>query len=654
MASFKLIERATGREINVNVAQFLLRNEYATRNSQYGGVYWVDPDGYTTLQDKGDDIIEKIGWDSLVQLNEYYFANNPKYYLRLEKSIPTTTSPIRVFADPSLAEGVQYNIYTDNYGYIRLFHDDSTSYLENIVPVLRYRVRTYPLDEPVDIEIVPSWNMNSTGNDLYKPRIAFDFIHHQVALVSPYYFQYPSYAKGSATISSNTWLYVYPTELPRAATYTFTNTPPQLAPTTSNTYEYPSPRNWLYFPYTSQGNVVKIKNYGELSGKKVITTVQSRYIASAVPSGIITHYPTANWWLNCWGGFQYRNFDFLFDLLFDKIPTEGEDDPYPDDDDPNNPKPPDGQSPPSEGGDGDHDKDSDPIPLPPSPDFNPVGVGAINLYQMTPTTYLEFLKYLWSNVFYTAILKLFNDPIECIISTHIIGVNVPINGNDNITIGNVTAPVKANIVSTNFITVEFGSLDVTHFYGDSSDYDTVIQLYLPYFGYVTLNTYEVMGATLSLSYNIDILTGAFVALLKVKKSVDNTALDSVLYQYNGTMTYSVPIGSTNYSGITQGIINLISQQPNVSDFHVGYQRAGSLSSNTGYMSVKNAYVTILRPIHAKPNNFNHYMGLPYMGYVSLGSCSGLTICSQVWLNNVNATPEELDEIKKWLMEGVIL
>ena len=670
MASFKLIERATGREIVINTAQFLMRNEYQVSDTL--GVNWIDMSGYTTLQYKGDSIIDSLGWDDILQENEFYFENNPDYFLKCSQPKPLITSTT-IGADPSALPNdfTAMRVDREYYGYLAVYKGASTTPLFQLIPLYRFKVYEYVSGKEIDDVIIP-YSFNSTSL-YYDPRVAFDFVHKQVAVVSPYYYQFPTFSASDQSLSLTTRpqrnLWVRPVELPDTGTYTFNNAPPALSnnyTVNKNTsYYYPTPRNFLWYNFGANYTST-VETYGQLSDKKIITSVTA--YNSAKPS-VIDHptEDTLNWHL-----ITYVKYDTLFDLLFDTIP-EDDPDPYPTDPDDDTP---DGQQPPDNGGDGDRDKGSDDIPEPPVPGINPIGMGAINLYQLDTSTYLQFLKYLWSNVFYTAILKLFQDPMECIISTHLIGANVPVSGSDEITIGNVTTTVKANIVPNNFISVDFGSLQLNEFYGDSSDYETVVQLYLPYYGTVTLNTHEVVKSTLHLTYNIDVLTGAFVAFLRVTKNVDGTSLDSILYQYNGNMAYQIPIGSTNYSNITAGLLSLVGNvatagtmsaakaykatQSAVSDyldpsnFSMSYQRSGSVSGNVGYMSVKNAYVVLLRPVHALPSKFAHYVGYPYMGYTSLGSCSGFTKCYEVYVDKIIGTPEETEMIKQALIRGILL
>lgn len=90
-----------------------------------------------------------------------------------------------------------------------------------------------------------------------------------------------------------------------------------------------------------------------------------------------------------------------------------------------------------------------------------------------------------------------------------------------------------------FYRVDMGSVEIKEYWGNALDYQSTIQIYLPYIGYKTLDARGCMGKTLHLYYNIDLYTGNCVAQLMVN--------DSILYQFNGNMAYQLPLGQENFN-----------------------------------------------------------------------------------------------------------
>ena len=662
MASFQVERRDTGIQYTIKVGEFLLRDTFDRYTNSDGGVQLIKPNGYTEFNVMGDNVVEKLGLDALKQGAEYFFVNNPDYYLRLENPTGSLINDYTRYVDPSakISDYPETTIpilkVTRTYYQLSIYKNNTL-----ITPFLPFKIFT---DEKGNYTKYYIYTDGTSASPNYFPRFCFSFNQRLIARVSPYYFNYPLMLFPNRTIqtggtNAGSLYWENPTYI--GTSFYLRNTPKLTGNGNFGLHIY----NTDEYIYT-ESNITP--TYGMFSNKSVMDTVSaiqpvSNYTTNIFPSFNVDLLGLNN---NIAGMSAY---DFFYSLLFD---TLSETDPYPDNNgnggDGGNTNPS-GQTPPTTGGNPNGgDNTSDDIPLPNVPVINPINTGSVNLYEMSSGTFRQFMAYLWTNPFYTAIIKLFTDPMQCVISTHLIGVSVPTNRTGDIVIGNVNTNIKANIVDNNFIEINFGSLTINEYYKDSNDYDSIVELYLPYYGSVTLNTQEVMNATLTLSYIIDVLTGTFVAFVQVSKTIDGTNLNSVLYQYNGNMAYQIPISGADYSSfistalsLTAGAITktptprtdgttINSGQANIS---IGYERSGNLSANTGYMGIKSAYVTILRPIHSLPPNFAKYIGFPYEGYVSLGSCTGITICREVYIDNVIGSVDETEEIKRLLKEGVI-
>lgn len=648
MANFIVVKRDTEEEISIRVGTFIIRDNFESDGK--GNITIFNPNGWTYVMSMGDSIEDKLGLDNLIQGSEWYFKNHPEYYLKLSSTTPTTRTDIRYIDGSALPnENECYKIIQEYYSYIGIYKNNSV--LIYLCPVYKYSVVNYLNNTPIDKTYVAIGS--NALEPLYKSTLIFSFSQKLLFLYSPYYYQYPTYSSPTVDISTgNIYRNLYAEPIKNYANIAFRNAPPSSAVNQSVYFYNTDPPQFLTYG-------TNIKTFGDVSGRKVVSTVSSNYNSTGTYVRPTLNFRSLNY-QNIEGMTQY---DFMYYLLFD---TESEEKPYPDN---NGDGDNSGQSKPTTGGKPTGgDKNSDEILLPPIPSVNPISTGSVNLYQMSTGTFRQFMAYLWTNPFYTAIIKLFTDPMQCVISTHLLGVSVPTSRSGDIIIGNVNTNITANIVDNNFMTISFGSITIDEYYGDANDYDTIIEIYLPYYGSATLNTQEVMNSTLTLSYMIDVLTGTFVAFINVSKNIDGTSLNSILYQYNGNMAYQVPLSGADYSSFISTALSLtasaITKTPTPqtdgttlnsgqANIKIGYERSGNLSANTGYMGIKTAYVTILRPIHSLPPNFSKYMGFPYEGYINLGSCNGLTICREVFIDNVIGSVDETEEIKRLLKEGVI-
>lgn len=90
--------------------------------------------------------------------------------------------------------------------------------------------------------------------------------------------------------------------------------------------------------------------------------------------------------------------------------------------------------------------------------------------------------------------------------------NVGASSTDVIRCGNYNTGVSCHQPAQDKITLDFGTAVVPAHNEDNTDYESEIQIFLPFAGFVTLNT-DYAGKTIALQYVINVVTGNGVALL---------------------------------------------------------------------------------------------------------------------------------------------
>lgn len=90
--------------------------------------------------------------------------------------------------------------------------------------------------------------------------------------------------------------------------------------------------------------------------------------------------------------------------------------------------------------------------------------------------------------------------------------NIGASSTDVIRCGNYNTGVSCHQPATDKITLDFGTAVVPAHNEDNTDYESEIQIFLPFAGFVTLNT-DYAGKTIALQYVINVVTGNGVALL---------------------------------------------------------------------------------------------------------------------------------------------
>lgn len=90
--------------------------------------------------------------------------------------------------------------------------------------------------------------------------------------------------------------------------------------------------------------------------------------------------------------------------------------------------------------------------------------------------------------------------------------NIGASSTDVIRCGNYNTGVSCHQPAQDKITLDFGTAVVPAHNEDNTDYESEIQIFLPFAGFVTLNT-DYAGKTIALQYVINVVTGNGVALL---------------------------------------------------------------------------------------------------------------------------------------------
>lgn len=214
---------------------------------------------------------------------------------------------------------------------------------------------------------------------------------------------------------------------------------------------------------------------------------------------------------------------------------------------------------------------------------------------------------------------------------------------------------------------------------------TTYELYLPYYGYVTLKSADILNQRIQVYYNIDTTNGnAYIniynktkeytikslnASIGVKISVNRTnqqqlndektqlavksaisGIGSVASIIGGAVTYNPLL-------IGAGVAGLVGTGADIAVKLNAMHETASASVNSGYQGLfnnQNVRLKITRYVPNEPSNYNKYYGLPLNEYKLLNSLSGYTEVSDVHLDNIKAFKDELDEIDSLLKNGVIL
>lgn len=293
-----------------------------------------------------------------------------------------------------------------------------------------------------------------------------------------------------------------------------------------------------------------------------------------------------------------------------------------------------------------------------------------HVYHPTSSALSALGSWLWSSSIIDQVVRLFTNPMEAIIGVHAIYTPPVISSAVPIVVGNLTSNVDAPAVSRQYVSLDCGTVEVFEYFGNVFDYDpfTKISLYLPFIGIVPLRVADVMRGFVHIVYNIDVYTGACIAMVDVSRD----GVGGVIYQFTGNCAVEYPVSGANYSRMLQaamsaGVASLASGMATGGNPFMGaiaagtaftqgkmdFQRSGSFSGNPGAMGPKKPYLIITRPQTNMADQYQLYDGRGSNFTTKLKQCSGYTRCKEVHLNVPGAYHDELLEIERLLKEGVL-
>ena len=283
---------------------------------------------------------------------------------------------------------------------------------------------------------------------------------------------------------------------------------------------------------------------------------------------------------------------------------------------------------------------------------------------------------LWSNNFLENLIKIFtNNPMDAIISLHMLYATPHTGGRKNIVLGCYDTHVESTVVDKQYLQIDCGTVRIPEYFGDVRDYvNTIVDVYLPFVGMRHLKTQDIIGSYVTIKAGIDVCTGTVLYTINIRKT---SGINQVMYAFEGNCAVQLPLTGADKSrmfsvlgagamgasigsaggptgmavGAAVGMFNNVmsgSQQADV-------QRTGNFGANAGAMGVKIPYIVVSRNIGYDANNYSYFHGYPANKTVRIGSCTGYTRVLDCRVDGISrATDTEKSMILDALRRGVIV
>lgn len=214
------------------------------------------------------------------------------------------------------------------------------------------------------------------------------------------------------------------------------------------------------------------------------------------------------------------------------------------------------------------------------------------------------------------------DLSQYIISLRKLYVDIPQIARELVYFGGHNTNVSTNIITTNFVETDCGTVTIDEYNKNSLDYNGVeINLYLPFIGNISLNPNQVYGKPLHLVYRTNPLNGDCVAVI---------LSDNVQIAYSqGNVSFDIPI-----------------------NFKYGNLNNYGTNDNALYMAVLQPYIEVRT--NRQYQNMNNRL-LNNNLWVQISDCSGYVLFNYVELHPANRiNKDEYDEIVSLLQGGIIV
>lgn len=282
----------------------------------------------------------------------------------------------------------------------------------------------------------------------------------------------------------------------------------------------------------------------------------------------------------------------------------------------------------------------------------------------------ECFKALVDNVYNIGQSFINSKLIDYVIDCHIIPCYPSVGGSENIKVGFKTFNQKSLKVTSDYVSVDCGSLNIKEYYNNFIDYvGTDAKLYLPFVGFVGLEPEFFQNGTIRIVYSFNIVDGSFMCYV-LSTSSKSELKDTVIASYSGNCCVHIPITGLNYSTLVTSVLNgtgatvsniakgnflsAVDSALNTISSKPSMQNSNGYNSSSAFLGIRKPYLLISRTVSSFSENYVNENGLPLNVTKKLSEMQGLTLVKNAILDNLKCTQEEKEILNNMLKEGVIL
>lgn len=333
------------------------------------------------------------------------------------------------------------------------------------------------------------------------------------------------------------------------------------------------------------------------------------------------------------------------------------------------------------------DDHSDTIDMPTKPQ-SVLSLGFVNVYKCEANALHDFGAALFPEISFPTSLSdvgeviaavsdsIWNSKlIDYVISVHCVPGNVTGGNLEDIKVGARTMTgILGRKITDEYVDVDFGSINTAQLFRNFADYMCQCDLWLPFYGFVSLKPEEWNGGTISVKYRINVIDGSFTAFVFAtsNKSKLNASL---IGEYGGSCVVHLPVSNLSYSsmfssligggaaaamGLASGGASMVAGALAASNSVISAAAGGdtkksnSYNASSSFMTRRKPYLIISAPVPSFSKRYAVENGLPSNVSYTLSQCKGYTVVDNPILDNIPCTADEKERIRNYLQSGVII
>ena len=332
-------------------------------------------------------------------------------------------------------------------------------------------------------------------------------------------------------------------------------------------------------------------------------------------------------------------------------------------------------TPDEDGEDGNLKDDVDKI-KPKEPEATSVTLSNTHYYRLSKEDLKSFFTDLWSldfsDIIFNQVTGVYSNLVENVISLRWFPVQLQalgeIGSTEGIKLGYTTLKTTCTTLQSTSPLMTGGAFNIKPVYKSYMDYApyTDIQVFLPFYGMLDLDTNLFMNHLLSVQYTVDIASGlityyisrddTIVQQVQAKCGIDipitlSSMIDVASEISNNVVSKSVSLASATAAGSPIGMVG--SMLGNTSAPHMKY--LSGISENGALYGNRKVTLFIKHPQYNRPGNYASTVGYPSYGKFKLSSLSGFTIVENPRLSMTDKMSlSEYEEIIEFLKGGIYI